>query len=297
MDGGYGLIMALCVGAGGACWLAVYADAIRLGIRQKNGCIPLFALGLHIAWEGIYACAEYFIRGDAGAQAMANGIWLALEALIMITWYRLGRKEAPGDTGRKWFAAWSALALACCLAMQVMYMAGLGEMPRAGLDARLNALIPRDVGAQAVGGAAWGMLLLFVVITWVRLVWLQPREDAGGTRPWSALALTCCLAAQLLLVAWLGGAQGEKYAAYLQSIAVSVAYLYMLTRRRTRGQTALIAACKGAVSVAFAVCGAVRNNGRMMAAGMLCIALDGACMVCLRPSGRREKSGPAWKSA
>lgn len=54
----------------GICWSAVYVDSIRTGFKQKTYCMPLFALGLNIAWEGIYAYTDLFIRGDIGAQAI-----------------------------------------------------------------------------------------------------------------------------------------------------------------------------------------------------------------------------------
>ena len=42
----------------GICWSSVYIDSIRTGFKQKTYCMPLFALGLNIAWEGIYAMSD-----------------------------------------------------------------------------------------------------------------------------------------------------------------------------------------------------------------------------------------------
>ncbi len=39
----------------GISWMLVYIDCIRLGIKQKTYGIPLFALALNIAWEGLYS--------------------------------------------------------------------------------------------------------------------------------------------------------------------------------------------------------------------------------------------------
>lgn len=56
----------------GICWSAVYVDCIRIGFKQKTYCMPLFALGLNIAWEGLYAFTDLFVRENIDAQALAN---------------------------------------------------------------------------------------------------------------------------------------------------------------------------------------------------------------------------------
>ena len=48
------MIINILIVISGICWSAVYIDSIRIGFKQKTYCMPLFALGLNIAWEGIY---------------------------------------------------------------------------------------------------------------------------------------------------------------------------------------------------------------------------------------------------
>ena len=63
--------------------------------------------------------------------------------------------------------------------------------------------------------------------------------------------LVCYFVLQILFMVEFGAVEGEKYSAYLQNIAMSIAYLYMLNRRKSsKGQSMLIAVCKciGAVS-------------------------------------------------
>ena len=102
-------IITICIVISGICWSAVYADSIRTGFKQKTYCMPLFALGLNIAWEGIYAYTDLFIRGDIGAQAIANTVWFLLDIFILVTWFKYGREEMDSELGRKWFVPWSVV--------------------------------------------------------------------------------------------------------------------------------------------------------------------------------------------
>ncbi|MGN0973019.1 MAG: hypothetical protein ACI4OY_13755 [Aristaeellaceae bacterium] len=282
-------MIALCVVAGGACWLLVYADAIRMGFRQKNSCVPLFPLGLNIAWEGIYACTNFIVRSEDGAQA-ANAAWLLLDLLMAGTWFRFGRQEAPEASGRKWYETWSAVALTCCLVVQVLMMADAGGAQAGGGSACLLGILSRDAGARAAACAAWLLLNVIIMVTCFRH---GGRAVPGKRRrfPWHVLALACCPALLLVVTAMFGHAQGERYAAYLQHIAMSVACLYMLCHRRTRWQTALIGACKGGCTLTFIASGAMGGSRFMVATGIVCFALDGVCMVCLYAAKRRGWPG------
>lgn len=145
----------------------MYVDSIRTGFRQKTCRMPLFALALNIAWEGIYAYLDLFVRRSYGAQAFANAAWFILDIFILATWFKFAKEEMPGEEGRKWFVPWSVLVLICGFVLQVLFIAEFGDV------------------------------------------------------------------------------EGEKYSAYLQNIAMSVAYLHMLQRRgSSKGQTMTIAVCK-----------------------------------------------------
>ena len=59
------------------------------------------------------------------------------------------------------------------------------------------------------------------------------------------MAFAACIALQVLFYCWLGNVEGEKYAAYLQNVAMSLLYLAMLKERRSdKGQSMTIAVCK-----------------------------------------------------
>ena len=79
------IIINILIIISGICWSVVYVDSIRTGFNQQTYCMPLFALGLNIAWEGIYAYTDLFIRQDIGAQALANTAWFLLDIFIAVT--------------------------------------------------------------------------------------------------------------------------------------------------------------------------------------------------------------------
>ncbi|MGN1192673.1 MAG: hypothetical protein ACI4S0_08365, partial [Dorea sp.] len=177
------ILINLLIGISGICWSIVYIDSIRTGFKQKTYCMPLFALGLNIAWEGLYSYTDLFIRGEIGAQAIANTVWFLLDIFIVVTWVKFGKKEMQGELGKKWFIPWTILVIACCLVLQILF--------------------------------------------WVEF----------------------------------GSVEGEKYSAYLQNIAMSVCYLYMLNRRKSsEGQTMTIAVSKCIGTLTPTIYGTIEGN-------------------------------------
>lgn len=197
----------------GICWSAVYVDSIRLGFKQKTYCMPLFALGLNIAWEGIYAYTDLFIRGDIGAQAIANTAWFLLDIFIVITWFKYGKEEMQGELGKKLFVPWTIAVLASCFVLQILFMVEFGDV------------------------------------------------------------------------------EGEKYSAFLQNIAMSIAYLYMLnSRKSSKGQSMLIAVCKCVGTVTPTIFGTIEGNTFILVTGIICVIFDAAYIYCLHHVIQKEKA-------
>lgn len=196
----------------GICWSAVYVDSIRTGFKQKTYCMPLFALGLNIAWEGIYAYTDLFIRKDIGAQAIANTIWFLLDILIVITFLKFGKNEMEGTLGKKMFVPWTVLVLVSCFVLQILFMVEFGDVA------------------------------------------------------------------------------GEKYSAFLQNIAMSIAYLYMLNRRKSsKGQTMLIAICKCIGTLTPTIFGTMEGNMFILVTGIICFIFDMIYIYCLHHVIQKEK--------
>ena len=137
------LFMNILVVISGIAWSAVYVDSIRTGFKQKTFCMPLFALGLNIAWEGIYACMDLFVRKTVSAQAIANTAWFLLDIVIVITFFKFGRKESVGDSeiGKKLFIPWVILAIAACFALQLLFIKEFGDVEGEKYSAYLQNII------------------------------------------------------------------------------------------------------------------------------------------------------------
>ena len=206
--------MNLLVIISGLCWSAVYVDSIRTGFKQKTYCMPLFALGLNIAWEGIYAYTDLFVRHDICAQAIANTVWFLLDIFILVTFFKFGKNEADTDLARKCFVPWTLLVLVACFVLQILFIVEFGDV------------------------------------------------------------------------------EGEKYSAFLQNIAMSVAYLYMLNRRRSsKGQTMVIAVSKCIGTLTPTILGAQEGNLFILVTGIICFIFDVIYIYFLYRVKEKEKAG------
>ena len=122
------LIINLLIVTSGICWSIVYIESIRIGFKQKTYAMPLFALGLNIVWEGLYAFTDIFVRQSIGAQAVANACWFVLDCVIVYTYFKFGKSECRTETERKFFVPWSLLAFAVCLVLQLLFFYWFGSV-------------------------------------------------------------------------------------------------------------------------------------------------------------------------
>lgn len=206
------IIILVLIVTSGICWSAVYVDSIRTGLRQKTYCMPLFALGLNIAWEGIYAYTDLFVRHEIGAQAIANTIWFLLDIFIVYTFFKYGKDDTSSELGRTWFVPWTVIVLISCVTLQILFLTTFGDI------------------------------------------------------------------------------EGEKYSAFLQNIAMSIAYLYMLNRRHSsKGQTMLIAVCKCIGTLTPTIYGALEGNLFILVTGIICFIFDLLYIYFLYQTKKREQ--------
>lgn len=210
------IITNILVVISGICWSAVYVDSIRIGFKQKTYCMPLFALGLNIAWEGIYAYTDLFIRKDIGAQAIANTAWFVLDIFILTTYFKFAKEDFKEPIAKKWFIPWTLIVLISCFVLQILFMVEFGSV------------------------------------------------------------------------------EGEKYSAFLQNIAMSIAYLYMLNRRKSsQGQSMLIAVCKCIGTLTPTIFGTLEGNMFILVTGIICFVFDVIYIYFLHHTIQQEKSASA----
>jgi hypothetical protein len=106
----------------GISWTVVYLDLINRGFRDRTYGMPLFALAFNFAWEFIFG----FLVGEGiGVQRIVNITWFVLDAIIVVTYFRYGRREYPA-TVQRWFIPWSVTAFV--VAFVILFITNL-EFP------------------------------------------------------------------------------------------------------------------------------------------------------------------------
>lgn len=156
-------------------WIIVYEECIRLGFKQKTYAMPFFALGLNFAWELIYTLADIFLEAHGPLvgmnliQAIANAAWVCMDVLILTTYFLYGRKEWPKTVDQKWFWPWSILGLACCFALQLVFIKEFSFVMAAQYSAFLQNLLMSVlfIALYAKRGSMEGQSLLLAVAKWI----------------------------------------------------------------------------------------------------------------------------------
>ena len=156
-------------------WMIVYEECIRLGFKQKTYSMPFFALGLNFAWELIYTLSDIILEahgppvGLTLAQVVVNAFWVGLDVLILISYFKYGKKEWPKHINSKLFVPWSILGLLCCFVLQIVFILEFGFVMAAQYSAFLQNLlmsvlfISMYVKRQSMEGQS----LLLAVAKWI----------------------------------------------------------------------------------------------------------------------------------
>lgn len=156
-------------------WMIVYEECIRLGFKQKTYAMPLFALGLNFAWELIYTLADIFLEahgpltGITLVQVIVNAFWVGLDVMILVSYFKYGKKEWPKAIDGKFFAPWSVLVLVCCFALQFAFIASFGFVKAAQYAAFLQNLLMSVlfISMYIKRGSMEGQSVLLAVAKWI----------------------------------------------------------------------------------------------------------------------------------
>lgn len=108
----------------GLAWTIVYIESIRIGFRYKTYAIPIAALGLNIAWEWTYAVQG--LASDPQVQAWINLVWALADTVILVTFFRFGRREFPAFVTRPLFIAWGAAVIVTSFIVQWLFIVEFG---------------------------------------------------------------------------------------------------------------------------------------------------------------------------
>lgn len=122
----------------GVAWTIVYIELIRNGFKYKTYAIPLFALGLNIAWEIIYSVNDLIISGNSsGIQGSVNLVWACFDIIIVYTYFKYGKKYFP-ERAIRYFVPFSILVFATCFAIQFAFYFSFEAIPAAQYSAFLQ---------------------------------------------------------------------------------------------------------------------------------------------------------------
>ena len=132
-----GLVLAV---VSGIFWTIVYVDGIRIGIKDKSFAMPLWALGLNIAWEFLNTVLGYQAAGLV-PQIVINGVWFLLDIGLVYTYFCYGRKYFPQDLPKSWFYGWGILVILVSFVVQYVFILEFGLWMAAVYAAFLQNLL------------------------------------------------------------------------------------------------------------------------------------------------------------
>jgi hypothetical protein len=124
----------------GICWSIVYIESIRKGFKDKTYAMPLFALGLNIAWEGLYTWVD-LSQTTIEIQAWVNLVWFLLDIVIVYTFYKFGKDDFSKYTGKKLFIPAALLIFAMSFIIQYGFFMEFGHSLGASYSAFLQNLL------------------------------------------------------------------------------------------------------------------------------------------------------------
>ena len=151
----------------GVAWTVVYADAIRVGFRDRSYAIPVAALALNFAWEAIYAVRS--LDDGPDVQGVVNLVWFAADAVIVGTFLRYGRAELPAWITRPLFAGWALLMLTMGFGVQLLFVGEFGWSDAPRYSAFLQNLLMSAlfIAMLVARGGTRGQSLVIAVAKWI----------------------------------------------------------------------------------------------------------------------------------
>lgn len=96
---------------GGTCWTIVYLLIIIRSYRDKTYGMPYWALAFNFSWEAIFSFLLSTDLPDLQLQLLINRVWLVFDLLILVAYFRYGKKEWPTHLPRWLFYPYSLLVM------------------------------------------------------------------------------------------------------------------------------------------------------------------------------------------
>lgn len=93
----------------GISWTIVYILIIIRSFRDKTYGMPFWALAFNISWELIFSFV--LVSATSGLQEIINRVWLTFDVLILIAYFKYGKKEWPQHISKSLFYPYSLFGL------------------------------------------------------------------------------------------------------------------------------------------------------------------------------------------
>lgn len=155
----------------GIAWTIVYIDSIRIGFKDKTYAMPLWALGLNIAWEALHSIFGFAELG-MGAQNCVNAVWAIFDIFILITFFKYGYKHFPKSFNKNHFYLWGTLVVALSFVMQYMFIVEFPLTNGASYAAYIQNVIMSVlfIGMLVKRGSSEGQTKLIAYAKWLGTV-------------------------------------------------------------------------------------------------------------------------------
>jgi hypothetical protein len=153
----------------GIAWTVVYIDAIRIGFKDKSYAMPLFALGLNLGWELLYAYNSLVQGSGPSLQGIINACWALFDLGIVYTYFRYGRRYWPRAFSTNAFVGWSLLVFATSFVLQFIFFDEFGGHNAARYSAFLQNLLMSVlfIGMFVSRKGGEGQTLLIAIAKWI----------------------------------------------------------------------------------------------------------------------------------
>jgi hypothetical protein len=109
----------------GLSWIAIYAEAARVGLRDKSYAIPVWAIGLNLSWAVMHTLLVGQVDGPT-LPVFIVAVRLELDIVILYTWFKFGAKHFPSNPGEAWFIPWSLLVIAVSFILHSAFILEFG---------------------------------------------------------------------------------------------------------------------------------------------------------------------------
>ncbi len=151
----------------GIAWTLVYIDAIRIGLKDKTYAMPLFALGLNLGWEALYA--YHSLAAGPSLQGIINACWALFDIGIVYTYFRYGRRYWPQAFSTNVFVGWSVLVFITAFVLQLIFVYEFGVHGGARYSAFLQNLLMSVLFISMLVSrrGVEGQTLLIAVAKWI----------------------------------------------------------------------------------------------------------------------------------